>query len=266
MNEVRSYYNMHVQDEDARLENHPFELPVTLYFISQYTTPGDYIFDVACGTGHIAGKLLNKGYFMGLNDLSDENIKKTRDRYGSHRNIVFTEREDAMESDRWEHRKWDAILILGPLYHLISREKRVKLLHKAKENLKPGGFVFSSFMTRVGALVYGLKNNPEGINYPDGAKKLWETGTDDRFVEGTEYFKHAWFAHPEQVNPMISDAGLEPVRLAGAEGVFGERFDLYHQLPDDLKEKWMEFVINHCDDPQMMPQSKHLLSVARKPE
>jgi S-adenosylmethionine-dependent methyltransferase len=264
--DVRRYYNDHVKDEDRRLEEHPFEIPVTMHFVKKYLVSGDYVFDVACGTGRIAELLLNKGYFVGLNDLSNQNIDLVQKRLETHRNILFIECSDARESKRWMDRPWDSIFILGPLYHMISKERRLNLLKLAFNNLKPGGHLFSSFMTRAGALVYGAKHNPEGILYHDGAKKLWETGTDDRFVEATEYFTNAYFAHPEEINPLIEEAGLIPLHLAGAEGIFGERFELYHSLDDKLKKAWVNFVIENCEDIHLIQQSKHILSVAQKPD
>ncbi|MBE0662981.1 MAG: class I SAM-dependent methyltransferase [Bacteroidales bacterium] len=265
-NKVRDYYNEHVKDEDARLDEHPFEIPVTMHFVNKYLKPGDSIFDVACGTGRIAEILLNKGYSLGLNDLSDNNIKLVKQRLNSHGNLLFINRSDALDSKKWDHKQWDGILILGPLYHLISKEKRLKVLDLAFQHLKPGGFVFSSFMTRICAMIYGLKHNPMGVRYPDGAKKLWETGSDDRFVEDTELFTNAYFVHPEEVNVLMEQTGFEPLHLAGVEGIFGERFELYHQLDEDLKKPWMNFIIKHCEDIHMVNQAKHLLSVARKPE
>jgi 2-polyprenyl-3-methyl-5-hydroxy-6-metoxy-1,4-benzoquinol methylase len=263
-NDVRKYYNEHVKEEDSRLNEHPFEIPLTLHFINKYLKAGDKIFDVACGTGRIARELLHKGYLLGLNDLSDKNIELVRNRLQSNVNVLFIENNDALESNGWDKVQWDGILILGPLYHMISKEKRVKVLELAYQQVKPGGYVFSSFMTRIGAMVYGVKNNPEGILRKDGVKKLWETGTDDHFVEATEWFVNAYFAHPEEVNPLVEQAGLTPIHLAGAEGIFGERFELYHRLEDELKKLWMDFIIEHCEDPRMVCQAKHLLSVSQK--
>lgn len=263
--DVRAYYNKHVEDEDRRLDKHPFEIPLIMHFADRYLTPGDYIFDVACGTGRIANQLLDKGYFMGLNDISDKNVELVKKRLGTNRNILFIERADALESKNWGKDPWDSIFIFGPLYHLTSRERRLKVLKMAKENVKPGGYIFSSFMTRIGALVFGLKNNPEGIRFKEGAEKLWNTGSDDRFIEATEWFTNAWFTHPEEVNPLIEEAGLQPLHLAGTEGVFGERFELYHGLDEDLKKPWMDFVIDHCEDMHMVQNAKHLLSVSQKP-
>ncbi len=262
--DVRKYYNRHVNDEDNRLDRHPFEIPVTMHYLHRYIKPGERIFDAACGTGRYAELLLSRGFKVGMNDISDENIRIVNERVGDHPNMLFIERADALESDGWAFGPWDCIFILGPLYHMISKEKRIRLLELAKMSLKPGGYVFSSFMTRTGALIYGLKNNPEGIKYPDGAQKLWETGTDDRFVEATEWFTNAYFAHPEEVNPLIESAGLKPLHLLGAEGPFGERFELYHQLPNDLQKKWMRFVIDHAEDKHFIHHAKHLLSVSQR--
>jgi len=253
-----------MEDEDHRLDKHPFEIPVTMHYLQQYVKPGERIFDVACGTGRIAGLLLDKGYQTGLNDLSDANIRIAKERLQKHPNTLFIERSDALESHGWKRGPWDCVFILGPLYHMISKQKRLNVLTLAKEHLKPGGYVFSSFMTRMGALIYGIKNNPGGIRYADGAKELWETGTDDRFVEATEWFTNAYFAHPEEVNPLIESAGLKPIHLAGAEGPFGERFDLYHKMDKTLQTKWMDFVIAHAEDPHFIQHAKHLLSVSQK--
>jgi len=264
--EVRRYYNEHVMAEDHRLDEHPFEIPVLLRFILRYLEPGDVLLDVACGTGRIAELLLKKGYRMGLNDISDESTRLAGERIGDDPNLLFIDRSDALDNGAmWKKQQWDAILILGPLYHVISRKNRLQLLRRAKSALKPGGLVFSAFMTRTGALVYGLKKNPEGIMYEDGVRKLWNTGTDDRFVEATEWFTNAYFSHPEEVDPLIGEAGLEPLHLAGAEGIFGENFELYHRMDEKLKKGWMDFILENCEDSHMIHNAKHLLSVSRKP-
>ncbi len=189
-----------------------------------------------------------------------------KNRLQHNRDVLFIDNNDALNSNNWNKVKWDGILILGPLYHLQRKENRLKVLELAYRHVKPGGYVFSSFMTRIGAMVYGIKNNPKGILHPDGARLLWKTGTDKRFVEDTEYFVNAYFSQPEEINPLIEKAGLEPLHLAGVEGIFGERFELYHQLDENLKKPWMDFIIKHCEDKRMVYQAKHLLSVARKPE
>ena len=261
---VSDYYNQHVFDEDKRLDQHVFEMPLTLHFIEKYLEPGSTIFDVACGTGRYADVLLKKGYHVAVNDISSKSIEITRNRIGNNKNLLKNATGNALNTSLWKEYSWDAVLMLGPMYHLVEYQSRIDLLKKASAHIKKGGYLFTGFMTRTGALIYGIKNNPEGIRSPNGARKLWETGTDDDFVEATEWFTHAYFSHPEEIKKKKKKSGLEPLHLAGAEGIFGERFEEFHTLPEYLKNQWMQFVIDHCEDPHMLGHSKHLLSVSRQ--
>lgn len=264
MNEVKRYYNNHIFYEDKRLKESPFEIPITLKYIEKYLNPGDKILDIACGTGTYAEILLKKGYQLGLNDLSENNMKLTLKKVKNHPNILQSAVSNALDSDMWEKELWDAVLILGPLYHLTKKEERLQILSNAKKYTKQGGFIFSAFMSRTAAMLYGLKNNPSGIHKDMGTSKLWKTGTDDNFVEGTEWFTNTYFSFAEDINPFIEEAGLKPLHLIGIEGLFGENMQLYNELQPDLKKPWFNFILDHCEDRHLVNYSKHYLSVSQK--
>ncbi|MFW5721302.1 MAG: class I SAM-dependent methyltransferase [Bacteroidota bacterium] len=263
MNKVKEYYNTHAYFEDKRLDENEFEIPITLKYIEKYVKPGAKILDIACGTGNYAEILIKKGYVLGLNDLSENNIKLTRQKIKDHPNVIHISVSNALESTLWEKENWDAILILGPLYHLTEKKNRLKLLEMAKKNVKKHGYIYSAFMSRSAAMLYGLKKNPEGIQEKQGVFSLWETGTDENFVEGTEWFTNAYFSFPEEINPIITDAGLKPLHLVGIEGIFGENMQLYKNLAPSIKKKWFSFISNHCEEKHMINYSKHYLSVSK---
>ncbi|MFW6219161.1 MAG: class I SAM-dependent methyltransferase [Bacteroidota bacterium] len=263
-NKVRDYYNNHAKEEEERLDFHAFELPVTMHYISRYLPPGSKILDIACGTGRYAEALLEQDYLLGLNDISDQNIRFVKEKFGNNENILFMERSDARTSMTWQREKWDGILLLGPLYHLQERKERLGLLKMAEHYVQKGGVVFSAFMTRTGALIYGLKNNPGGILNEDGTKKLWEQGHDETFIEKTEHFENSYFSNPAEIHPLIEEARLTPLHLIGIEGIFGERFELYHNLPVKEKEAWLKFIIKNGEEQPIIHNSKHMLSVSTK--
>lgn len=263
MNTVKEYYNTHSFFEDKRLDENEFEIPLTLKYIERYVKPGAKILDIACGTGNYAEILLKKGYVLGLNDLSEKNIKLTRKKIKNNANVLHVSVSDALNADIWQKEKWDAVLILGPLYHLTKKNNRLKILEMAKKNVKKNGYIYSAFMSRTAAMLYGLKNNPQGIEEKQGVFSLWETGTDKNFVEGTEWFTHAYFSFPEEINPLISEAGLKPLHLIGIEGIFGENMQLYQNLDPTIKKKWFNFISTHCEDKHMLNHSKHYLSVSK---
>jgi len=265
MNEVRAYYNEHVREEDHRLEQNVFELPVTFKYIDRYVRAGDRVLDIACGTGRYAEMLLERGCLLGLNDLSENEMSLTLDRLGDHPGILHTDVSDALYSGIWDLEQWDAILILGPLYHMADRSDRLALLRRARESVRPGGLLFLAFMSRTAALLYGIRNNPAGISRTWGALQFWYTGTDDEFIEGTRWFVNAYFSFPEEIDPLVTEAGLEPLHLAGIEGIFGEHMKLFHQMDPEIRTKWMDFVISQREEKHMIQVSKHLLSVCRRP-
>lgn len=103
-------------------------------------------------------------------------------------------------------------------------------------------------MTRRGAAVYGLKYNPKGIGKGGGAEMLWTEGTDSQFVEGTENFSHIYFSDPKEITPLFQKAGIELLHLVGIEGIFGERFELFHRLSNENQQQWLKFIIDHREE------------------
>jgi len=263
MNKVKEYYNTHSFFEDKRLDENEFEVPLTLNYIERYVKPGAKILDIACGTGNYAKILLEKGYILGLNDLSESNMELTRQKIKDNSHVIHMSVSNALDSEIWQKESWDAVLILGPLYHLTEKKNRIKILRKAKKHVKKNGIIYSAFMSRTAAMQYGLKNNPEGIQEKEGVFSLWETGTDENFVEGTEWFTNAYFSFPEEINPLIAESGLKPLHLVGIEGIFGENMQLYHNLNPSIKKKWFNFIRNHCEDKHLLNYSKHYLSVSK---
>ncbi len=260
--EVRQFYNEHSKEEDKRLSYHAFELPVTLHYIQKYVKKGSTILDVACGTGHYAERLLDLGYKLHLSDISDEIISVAKKRLQNREGVLSIERFSSTDEEVWKNDK-DAVMILGSLYHQLEEEERIAQLKLAKKNSRAGTILFCGFMTRTGAAVYGLKHNPEGIENKNGAEKLWTEGTDKNFVEGTENFRHTYFSDPKEIPILFEKAGIELLHLVGIEGIFGERFDLYHRLTKDKQEQWLKFILKHNEEDAMLYTSKHLLAVGK---
>lgn len=264
---VGRYYDEVVDEEERRLIAYPFELPVTLRFVSRYLAPGALMLDAACGTGRYAEALLSAGYRVGASDLSDANIRATENRLANGRfgsRLHFVRQGNALDAASYAGGPWDGILLLGPCYHLPERADRVDLLKEARAHLAPGGRLYVGFVSRIAVFWWGLQRHPERILDVDGVGALLASGGPFNFADPGEGLPEGYFSDPREFDELFAEAGLSIEHVCGTEGVFGGRVSQFQQLEPRLQTAWLDFMVNNCEAPIFRWTSEHLLVVARK--
>jgi ubiquinone/menaquinone biosynthesis C-methylase UbiE len=118
--------------------------------------PPAVILDVGGGTGPYAFHLARAGYEVHLVDAvelhaeqarshqSEQGVELTSIRVGDARALEFAEASA------------DAVLLMGPLYHLTEREERLQALREAHRVLRTGGVVFAVGISRFASALDGL--------------------------------------------------------------------------------------------------------------
>ncbi len=112
----------------------------------------------------------------------------------------------------------DAVLLLGPLYHLLDRAERARALAEAARIVRPGGPVFAAAITRWAARIDGMLRERIYLAYPEVLGRIDEidrTGLLPPFQEGG----FSAFCHrPEELRAEMAEAGLEVTDLVSVEG------------------------------------------------
>ena len=110
------------------------------------------------------------------------------------------------------------VLLLGPLYHLIKKEERVKALAEAKRILKPKGFILSAVISRYASLFDGFKRD---LIVDDRFEKILvddlNTGVHLNKTDHPEYFTTAYFHTPAEIKQEIIESGLQFETLIAVE-------------------------------------------------
>jgi SAM-dependent methyltransferase len=112
----------------------------------------------------------------------------------------------------------DAVLLLGPLYHLLDRASRVGALRECARIVRPGGAVFAAAISRWAARIDGMLRERIYLKHPASADLIDEidrTGLLPPLGEGA----FTAFCHrPGELRSEVEDAGLEVADLVSVEG------------------------------------------------
>jgi SAM-dependent methyltransferase len=159
----------------------------------------------------------------------------------------------------------DAVLLLGPLYHLTERTDRIQALREARRVLKPGGLLFAVGIGRFASLLSGMVDNFLGD--PE-ARVIVERDLRDgqhRNPTDKDYFTTAFFHRPEELTSEVSEAGFDLVDLLGVEGPAWLLPDLERRWADEgERERLLQTARAVEREPMLLGIHAHLLAVAHR--
>ena len=152
---VANLYDHIGAGEVARLQEHPVELQLTLRSIRERlgTNESRRIADVGGGPGAYSFPLADEGHHVDLVDLSPGLIdlaqrhQDERKAAGNKALVQSLSVGNALDKTILNGGAYDAVLLLGPLYHLLDESERVAAVENAMRLAKPKGFVFVAFIS-----------------------------------------------------------------------------------------------------------------------
>lgn len=263
MNQVTQFYDQNVSSEWTRLsERHRTEFAVTLRALAEYVPPPPArLLDLGGGPGRYALELARQGYTVTLADISSAELDFARQQAQA-QGIILAEvmTLDARHLSPLSNASFDIVLMLGPLYHLLSLPDRQAALNEACRVLRPGGLMLAGFISRFAPFRDAAVKYPDWLEKePEYAESILQTGVHDQPQGWTAYF-----AHPNEIKPFMESAGLHSLALIGTEGVAAGHETALNNLDGELWERWVALNYRLGQDPALLGAADHLLYVGRK--
>jgi ubiquinone/menaquinone biosynthesis C-methylase UbiE len=265
---VINYYSDY--DEQARLSDNlgQVEFVRTQNIISRYLkSPPATVLDVGGATGRYSCWLAKEGYEVHLVDPVPRHIeqaKKASDAQ-SETPIASCTIGDARQLE-FDEEIADAVLLLGPLYHLVEAQDRNHALKEAYRVLKPGGHLFavgiSRFASTIDGLVSGYYLDPL---FQEIMQRDLETGQHRNPTNNPKYFMDTFFHHPDELKAEVSSAGFEIMGLFAVEGISYLMKDFkINWKAEDKREFLLEIIGKIEREPSLIGASPHVMCVGAK--
>ena len=264
---VQNLYRSAPEREWQRMERHRTEFAVTLRALDAHLPPAPArVLDCGGGPGRYAITLAQRGYDVTLFDLSSELLAMAREK-ADEAGVTLRgfEQGTATDLSRYADDSFDAVLLMGPLYHLLDEADRKQALAEAYRVVKPGGPVFAAFITRYAGHRDAAAHYPErAFEEAQDYHHIAQTGLLPPRADGAVAFT-AYFVHPTEVAPLCRSVGLDVETVLGVEGVVSMHEELINALEGAAWEFWVDVNYDIAHDPVIHGGVEHMLAVCRKP-
>lgn len=250
---ILDYYETQFS-EDARLTTRSAQGPLEFARVQELVSghvAGGRVLDVGGGTGVHSRALQERGFDVALVDPVPSHVAVAQDAgieasVGDARSLPFADGS------------FEAALLLGPLYHLASRDDRVVALREAARVTRPGGYVFAAAIPRFVAFAAAWLGDPGGP-VTQAMVELLEHGTPAPGLR----FPAGHFHTADELADEAAAAGLREPEVHGLEGPGGLFLEQCRPDETGLTEAALVLARAGSNMPGIRETSGHLMLVAR---
>ena len=221
--------------------------------------------DIGGGPGRYTAWLAGRGYQVEHRDLMPLHVEQVRASMNGSP-LVRAEVGDALDLDLADA-SVDAVLLLGPIYHLRRRADRLRAMREAGRIVRPGGPVFIAAISRWAPRLDGVLLHRLYADQP----AIWDAVDTVERVGWLLPLRPGSFVaychRPGQLRAEVRAAGLDVADLVNVQGAGFMLTDLAERLADPAEREIVLETLRATERvPELLGVGPHLLVTAVRRE
>ena len=255
---LEKYYNKFCEEKRLTRRHGYVEYVTSMKYIHEYLPQGKKetvkILDVGAGTGRYSVQLAGEGYDVTAVELVKYNLGILKSKKSS----VKAYQGNALNLSRFEADQFDMVLVFGPMYHLYTKEDKVKALKEAKRVVKPGGIILVAYsMNEYSILTYGFK---EGHM----KESIRNQKVDDSFHVRSKEEDLYDYVRIEDIDAIDQAAGVKREKLIAADGPANYMRTVLNAMDEETYQLFIQYHLSTCERKDLLGASAHTLDIVRK--
>lgn len=246
---LTDFYNKFNEDKRLDRRHGQVEYQTSMAYLHRYLSPGDRIVDIGAGAGRYSLALKNEGYDVTAVEYVRPNIGKIR---AKDRELKVIE-ASAVDLSMFQDEEFDVSILFGPMYHLYSKEDRIKALKEAKRITRKYIFV-TYIMNEYSVIRYAFMDQ----NYTQVKDKLDETY---RIDDPDALFFQARIEDMDELNRIC---GLKLLCRFASDGPSDYIRSQLNAMDDETFAAYLDFHQKTCERKDLLGASSHVVDILTK--
>ena len=247
-------------DEENRLNTRygMVEYLTTMRYIEKYLRPGMRILEIGAATGRYSHCFARQGYQVDAVELIEHNIEIFRKNTEPGENITITQ-GNAKDLRQFSDNTYDITLLLGPLYHLFTKQEKLLALCEAIRVTKKGGVIFCAYcMGDASVLLYGFGH---GEIHNIIKKCMLDPETFHTFSHPWDLFE---LHRKEDIDELRSHFPVTQLHFLATDGYANHMRTALAEMDEDTFRLFLRYHFATCERIDMVGYSNHTLDIIRK--
>ncbi len=247
-------------DENGRLvsKHGMIEYITTMKYIEKYLQSDMRILEIGAATGRYSHTLAKRGYRVDAVELLEQNIEIFKQNTSEGEPVTITQ-GNAVDLSQFKNNTYDITLLLGPMYHLFTKEEQQQALAEAIRVTKKNGIIFAAYcMGDASVLSHGFVRGK--IN--DIIEKCsLDTETFDTFSNPWDIFE---LYRKENIDELREKFDVTQLHFIATDGYTNHMRETVDQMDDATYNLYLKYHLATCERQDMIGYSHHTLDIFRK--